>query len=84
MVKNQIYFSGDEFKDISKKGKDRHWKERKRKNVKLAGAFKKLDYDKKFVGNINSCAEYLNFKRAVDGTLRLYQMYTGSVAKFEK
>lgn len=76
MVKIQEYTSGDEFKDISKKGKDRHWKERKRKNVKLAGAFKKLDYDKKFVGNINSCAEHLNFKRAIDGTLRLYQMYT--------
>lgn len=76
MVKIQEYTSGDEFKDVSRKGKDRHWKERKRKNVKLANAFKKLDYDKKFVGNINSCAEHLNFKRAVDGTLRLYQMYT--------
>ena len=76
MKKLQEYTSGDEFKDISKKGKDRHWKERKRKNVKLASAFKKLDYNEKFVGNINSCAEHLNFKRAVDGTLRLYQMYT--------
>lgn len=27
MVKVQEYTSGDEFKDISKKGKDRHWKE---------------------------------------------------------
>ena len=52
MVKVQEYTSGDEFKDISKKGKDRHWKERKRKNVKLAGAFKRLNYDKKFVGNM--------------------------------
>ncbi|WP_270219380.1 hypothetical protein [Lactococcus garvieae] len=43
MVKVQEYTSGDEFKDISKKGKDRHWKERKRKNVKLAGAFKRLN-----------------------------------------
>lgn len=76
MVKIQEYTSGDEFKDISKKGKDRHWKERKRKNIKLAEAFDELKYEEKFVNNIHSCAEHLNFKRAIDGTLRLYQMYT--------
>src|SRR5699024_8092435 len=32
--------------------------------------------EEKFVNNIHSCAEHLNFKRAIDGTLRLYQMYT--------
>lgn len=70
------YFQGDEFKDISKNGKDRKWKERKRKNVKLANIFDKLDYPDNFVSNIQSCAEHLKFKRASDGSLRLFQMYT--------
>lgn len=70
------YFQGDEFKDISKNGKDRKWKERKRKNVKLANIFDKLNYPDNFVSNIQSCAEHLSFKRASDGSLRLFQMYT--------
>lgn len=70
------YFQGDEFKDVSKNGKDRKWKERKQKNVKLANIFNSLDYSSKFVSNIHSCAEHLSFKRASDGSLRLFQMYT--------
>lgn len=70
------YFQGDEFKDISKNGKDRKWKERKQKNLKLANIFDSLDYPSNFVSNIHSCAEHLSFKRAGDGSLRLFQMYT--------
>lgn len=70
------YFQGDEFKDISKNGKDRKWKERKQKNLKLANIFDSLDYPSNFVSNIHSCAEHLSFKRASDGSLRLFQMYT--------
>lgn len=70
------YFQGDEFKDVSKNGKDRKWKERKRKNLKLANIFDSLDYPSNFVSNIHSCAEHLSFKRASDGSLRLFQMYT--------
>lgn len=70
------YFQGDEFKDISKNGKDRRWKERKQKNLKLANIFDSLDYPSNFVSNIHSCAEHLSFKRASDGSLRLFQMYT--------
>lgn len=70
------YFQGDEFKDVSKNGKDRKWKERKQKNLKLANIFNGLDYPDNFVSNIQSCAEHLKFKRASDGSLRLFQMYT--------
>ncbi|MDT2893378.1 protein rep [Lactococcus lactis] len=70
------YFQGDEFKDISKNGKDRKWKERKQKNLKLANIFDLLNYPSNFVSNIHSCAEHLSFKRASDGSLRLFQMYT--------
>lgn len=70
------YFQGDEFKDISKNGKDRKWKERKINNLNLAKIFDSLDYPDSFIFNIKSCAEYLNFKRSSDGSLRLFQMYT--------
>ena len=70
------YFQGDEFKDVSKNGKDRKWKERKIKNLKLANIFDSLDYPDNFVSSIKSCAEHLNFKRASDGSLRLFQMFT--------
>ena len=76
MVKNQEWYSGDEFKDVSKSGKDRKWKERKMKNLKLANIFDSLNYSESFVSNIKSCAEHLNFKRTNDGSLRLFQMYT--------
>ena len=76
MVKNQEWYSGDEFKDVSKNGKDRKWKERKMKNLKLANIFNSLNYPEGFVSNIQSCVEHLNFKRASDGSLRLFQMYT--------
>lgn len=70
------YFQGDEFKDVSKNGKDRKWKERKIKNLKLANIFDSLDYPDNFVSSIQSCAEHLNFKRASDGSLKLFQMFT--------
>ena len=54
------YFQGDEFKDISKNGKDRKWKERKINNLNLAKIFDSLDYPDSFIFNIKSCAEYLN------------------------
>lgn len=76
MKKNQVYYSGSEFKDFSKNGKDRKWKERKKENLKLANLFNVLEYSDNFVSNIKSCAELLKFKRSGDGNLKLYQMYT--------
>ena len=38
------YNQGEIFKDNSKTGKDRKWKERKLNNINLAKAFEELEY----------------------------------------
>lgn len=64
---------GEIFKDTSKTGKDRNWKERKLQNINLAKAFKELEY--KINENVFSCAEVLKYKEQADGSLKLYQTW---------
>lgn len=61
------------FKDTSKTGKDRKWRERKLQNINLAKAFKELEY--KINENVFSCAEVLKYKEQADGSLKLYQTW---------
>lgn len=60
-------------KDISKKGKDRKWRERKLKNIELAGRLDKLGY--RSFERVYQCAEVLKFVEQQDGTKKLYQSY---------
>lgn len=60
------------FKDISKKGKDRKWKERKLMNIDLSNRLEKLGY--KQFNNVIQCAEVLKFKKDND-ILKLYQTW---------
>ena len=66
-VKNQV------FQDISKTGKDRKWKERKLKNIELAGQLDILGY--RSFERVYQCAEVLKFVEQSDGTKKLYQSY---------
>ena len=59
-VKNQV------FQDISKTGKDRKWKERKLKNIELAGQLDILGY--RSFERVYQCAEVLKFVEQSDGT----------------
>ena len=67
------YNQGEIFKDNSKSGKDRQWKERKLNNINLAKAFEELEY--KISENVFSCAEILRYKQQADGSLKLYQTW---------
>lgn len=67
------FVQGEEFKDFSKKGKDRKWKERKIQNISLGSAFKKLEY--KITDKVYECAEVLKYKQQDDGSLKLYQTW---------
>lgn len=62
-----------EFKDISKTGKDRRWKERKRNNVVLARQLEMLGY--KVFSNVYQCAEVLKFAQLPDGSMKLKQAW---------
>ena len=66
-VKNQV------FQDISKTGKDRKWKERKLKNIELAGQLDILGY--RSFERVYQCAEVLKFVELSDVTKNLYQSY---------
>ena len=61
-----------EFKDISKIGKDRKWKERKLQNIEYAKRLEILGY--KAFANAYQCAEVLKFKE-LEGQLRLHQAW---------
>lgn len=61
-----------EFKDISKTGKDRKWKERKLQNIEYAKRLEILGY--KAFANVYQCAEVLKFKE-LEGQLRLHQAW---------
>ncbi|KAA9044635.1 protein rep, partial [Streptococcus agalactiae] len=61
------------FKDYSKQGKDRKWRERKLKNIELAGRLEKLGY--RSFERVYQCAEVLKFIEQQDGTKKLYQSY---------
>lgn len=60
-------------KDVSKKGKDRKWRERKLKNIELAGRLDKLGY--RSFERVYQCAEVLKFVEQEEGTKKLYQSY---------
>lgn len=66
-VKNQV------FRDVSKTGKDRKWRERKLRNIGLAERLEKLGY--RSFNNVYQCAEVLKFRERPDGTKRLYQSF---------
>lgn len=68
-VKNQE----EVFKDFSKNGKDRQWRERKLKNVELANRLEVLGY--RSFERVYRCAEVLKFLEREDGTRKLYQAY---------
>lgn len=61
------------FKDLSKKGKDRKWRERKLKNIELAGRLETLGY--RSFERAYQCAEVMKFIEQPDGTKKLYQSY---------
>lgn len=61
------------FKDFSKQGKDRKWRERKLKNIELAGRLERLGY--RSFERVYQCAEVLKFIEQQDGTKKLYQSY---------
>lgn len=61
------------FKDLSKKGKDRKWRERKLKNIELAARLETLGY--RSFERIYQCAEVMKFIEQSDGTKKLYQSY---------
>lgn len=61
--------------DVSKKGKDRKWKERKKANLRFAQRLEKLNYSEKKIERVSTCADLLKFiKDPVQG-LKLYQAY---------
>lgn len=66
---------GEIFKDISSKGKDRKWKERKQENIKLANSYRKLNYKNNLVENVSQCAEILTFTVTTNGMLKLSQTW---------
>ena len=68
-VKNQE----EVFKDFSKNGKDRQWRERKLKNIELANRLELLGY--RSFERVYRCAEVLKFLEREDGTRKLYQAY---------
>lgn len=68
-VKNQE----EVFKDFSKNGKDRQWRERKLKNIELAQRLELLGY--RSFERVYRCAEVLKFLEREDGTRKLYQAY---------
>lgn len=61
------------FQDYSKNGKDRKWRERKLKNIELAGRLERLGY--RSFERVYQCAEVLKFIEQQDGTRKLYQSY---------
>lgn len=64
---------GEVFKDFTKGGKDRKWRERKLKNIKLGERLKTLGY--KTFTNVYTCSEVLRFKQYEDKSLKLYQTF---------
>ena len=58
---------------IQNKAKDRKWRERKLKNIELAGRLEKLGY--RSFERVYQCAEVLKFIEQQDGTKKLYQSY---------
>ena len=62
-----------EFKDVSKAGKDRKWKERKLQNINLAERLERLGY--RNFNNVYQCAEVLRFQEQEDKSLKLHQAW---------
>lgn len=72
-MKNQDINNKKIFKDVSKNGKDRKWKERKLMNIELGQRLEKLGY--KQFERVMQCSEVLKFKKQDDGTLKLFQTW---------
>lgn len=75
---NYIAKTNEEYEilhDVSKTGKDRKWKERKKANLRFAQRLEKLNYSEKKIERVSTCADLLKFiKDPVQG-LKLYQAY---------
>ena len=67
------FLENQEFKDISKTGKDRKWKELKLQNAEYARRLETLGY--KTFTNVYQCAEVLRFMQGPDGNLKLKQAW---------
>lgn len=67
------FTENQEFKDISKTGRDRKWKERKLQNLEYARRLETLGY-RAFM-NVYQCAEVLKFMQDPDGNLKLKQTW---------
>lgn len=67
------FLENQEFKDISKSGKDRNWAKRKRSNIELARRLETLGY--KTFANVYQCAEVLKFRQTPEGLLKLKQAW---------
>ena len=71
-VKNQV------FQDISKTGKDRKWRERKLKNIELAGQLDILGY--RSFERVYQCAEVLKFVEQSDGTKNYISLISAKIS----
>ena len=67
------FLENQPFKDVSKTGKDRKWKERKLQNTEYARRLETLGY--KTFTNVYQCAEVLRFMQVPDGSLKLKQAW---------
>lgn len=56
-------------KDKDKKGKERPWKEKRVKTLALAESYERLGIKKAY--RVRDCGSFLEFKRLIDGTLKL-------------
>lgn len=64
-VKNQM----EVLRDKDKKGKERPWKEKRVKTLSLAESYERLGMKKAY--RVKDCGSFLEFKRFIDGTLKL-------------
>lgn len=67
------FLENQEFKDVSKTGKDRNWRKRKVQNIDYAKRLETLGY--KAFKNVYQCAEVLKFMQDPDGSLKLKQAW---------
>lgn len=64
--------TGEILCDKTEKGKERPWREKKVRNMKLAEAYDLFDSSK--AARLRDCAKYLKFRRYLDGTMKLHHM----------
>lgn len=64
--------TGEVLCDKAPNGKERPWREKKVKNMKLAEAYDCFNESK--ASRLRDCAKYIQFRRYLDGTMRLHTM----------